>query len=40
MIEVNLESSIDVGNNIQVIGRSEIALPELFDEYYRLMGDS
>ena len=37
VIEVNLETSIDVGNNIQVKQGSEIALPALFNEYYRLV---
>ena len=32
-----METSIDKGNNIQVIGKSELTLPELFDEYFRLM---
>ena len=38
VIEVNLETSIDVGNNIQVKQGAEIALPALFNEYYRLTG--
>ena len=38
VIEVNLETSIDRGNNIQVLGKSDVTLPELFNEYYRLMG--
>ena len=38
VIEVNLESSINVGNNIQVKQGSQIALPALFNEYYRLVG--
>jgi len=37
IIEVNLESAIERGNNIQVMEKSEIALPALFKEYYRLM---
>ena len=37
VIEVNLETSINVGNNIQVKQGSEIALPALFNEYYRLV---
>ena len=37
VIEVNLETSIGVGNNIQVLSKSEIALPALFEEYYRLI---
>ena len=36
VIEVNLETSIDVGNNIQVKQGSDTALPALFNEYYRL----
>ena len=38
VIEVNLETSIDRGNNIQVLGKSDVTLPELFNEFYRLMG--
>jgi len=36
VIEVNLESCIDVGYNLKVIQKSEIALPAMFDEYYKL----
>lgn len=36
VIEVNLESAIDRGYNLQVLQGSELALPELFEEYYRL----
>jgi len=36
VIEVNMESAINRGNNIQVLGKSEEALPELFEEFYRL----
>ena len=36
VIEVNLETAIDLGNNIQVLEKSETALPALFNEYYRL----
>ena len=36
VIEINMETSIDVGNNIQVIGKSEETLPALFEEFYRL----
>ena len=36
VIEVNLETSVDRGNNIQVLEKSETALPALFNEYYRL----
>ena len=36
VIEVNLESSINRGFNIQVLQKSEIALPALFSEFYRL----
>ena len=36
VIEVNLESAINTGHNIQVLEKSEIALPALFKEYYRL----
>ena len=36
VIEVNLESAIKRGYNIQVVEKSEIALPTLFSEYYRL----
>ena len=37
VIEVNLESAINCGNNIQVLEKSETALPSLFNEYYRLV---
>jgi NAD-dependent deacetylase len=37
VIEINLESSIDRGNNIQVLGKAERTLPDLFNEYYRLV---
>ena len=37
IIEINLESAIDRGNNIQVLGKLEEELPALFAEYYRLM---
>ena len=37
IIEINLESAINKGNNIQVLQGSETALPEMFEEYYRLM---
>ena len=36
VIEVNLVSAINRGNNIQVLEKSEVALPALFKEYYRL----
>ena len=36
VIEVNLESAIKRGHNIQVIQKSEVALPLLFKEFYRL----
>jgi len=38
VIEINMESAINCGNNIQVIGKSEITLPALFNELYRLEG--
>ena len=37
IIEVNLETAIGRGNNIQVLERSETALPALFEEYYSLL---
>ena len=37
VIEINLESAIDKGFNIQVLEKSEISLPALFSEYYRLV---
>lgn len=40
VIEVNLESAINRGNNIQVLEKSETALPALFKEYYRLLAAS
>lgn len=36
VIEVNLESSIAVGYNLRVLEKSEIALPAMFNEYYKL----
>ena len=39
VIEVNLETSINKGYNLQVLEKSETALPALFNEYYRLMKD-
>jgi hypothetical protein len=39
VIEINLETAIDKGNNIQVFGKSEVTLPLLFKEYYRLFKD-
>ena len=36
VIEINMESSINKGNNIQVLGKAEETLPQLFQEYYRL----
>ena len=36
IIEVNLESAINRGLNIQLIGKANETLPELFTEYYRL----
>ena len=37
VIEINIESAIKKGNNIQVLGPSQETLPALFDEYYKLM---
>ena len=34
VIEINLESCISAGHVYQVIEKSEIALPALFNEYY------
>lgn len=36
VIEINLETSIDKGNNLQVLGKAEVTLPVLFKEFYRL----
>ena len=36
VIEINLETAIDKGNNLQVLEKSEVALPKLFNEFYRL----
>ena len=36
IIEVNLESAIKRGLNIQLIGKADETLPEMFSEYYRL----
>ena len=35
VIEINLESCINVGHVYQVIDKSECALPALFNEYYK-----
>ena len=37
VIEVNIESSINRGFNLQVLEKSEIALNTMFNEYYKLM---
>ena len=36
VIEINLESVIEYGFNIRVLDRSEVALPALFEELYKL----
>ena len=36
VIEINMESAINRGHNIQVLGPSERTLPALFNEFYRL----
>jgi hypothetical protein len=36
IIEVNLTSVIDKGNNVQVMMKAEEALPRMFKEYYKL----
>ena len=36
VIEINPESAINRGHNIQVLEPQETALPALFSEYYRL----
>eukprot|EP00347_Sterkiella_histriomuscorum_P015341 403357388 len=36
VIEVNLETSIDRGFNLQILEKSETALDNMFNEYYRL----
>jgi NAD-dependent deacetylase len=40
VIEINLETSIDKGNNLQVLGKAEKLLPELLNEFYRLKDPS
>ena len=37
VIEVNLQTCIDHGYNIQVLDEADVALPLLFTEFYRLM---
>ena len=37
VIEVNLETFIDHGYNIQVLDEADVSLPLLFAEFYRLM---
>jgi len=36
VIEINLEPCIPVGYNLRVFEKSEIALPTMFNEYYKL----
>ena len=36
VIEVNLETAIDKGFNVQVLGKADETLPRLFNEYYKL----
>ena len=36
VVEVNVTSSINVGNNIQLIGKSEQMLPQLFQQLIKL----
>jgi hypothetical protein len=36
VIEINMQSSINNGNNIQVIGKSEETLPVMIKEYIKL----
>jgi NAD-dependent SIR2 family protein deacetylase len=36
VIEINLESAIDKGFNLQILEKSETALEALFTEFYRL----
>ena len=40
VIEINLESSVNRGYNLQVKEKSDTALPALFNEYYRLMQET
>ena len=40
VIEVNMESCIPVGNCLQVLGRSEATLQQMFDSYYKSMNKS
>ena len=36
VIEVNIETSIGRGYNLQVLEKSDTALPTLFNEYYNV----
>jgi len=38
VIEVNMESAINRGHNIQVLGKSEETLPLLFSEFHKIAG--
>ena len=38
VIEINMESSINRGNNIQVLGKSELTLPAMFNHFYSMNG--
>jgi len=37
---VNIESAINVGNNIQVLGKAEDTLPLLFEEFYKIVKET
>lgn len=37
IIEINMETSIDRGNNFKVLGKAEETIPALFEAYYALL---
>lgn len=39
VIELNMESAIERGNNIQVLGKAEETIPALFEAYYALLSN-
>ena len=39
VIEMNMESAINRGHNLQVLGKAEETIPALFEAYYKLLGN-
>ena len=40
IIEINMESAINRGNNLQILGKAEETLPAFFDAYFALVGEN